>query len=251
MFTVEYPSSLEWAVAEGFKNLLGALSGSLIVSCQPVPGGPFDDPELVVRFVEAAELGGARAVRVEGLNNVEAVCRSTTLPVIGLVKRATPGSDVYITPSLADIESLAARGVRIVAFDATDRQRAHPVGEMVARIHDLNCLAMADVATTREGVAAHGHGAELVGTTLSGYTDSSPRGHEPDLELVSSLAREGVRVVAEGRIATPAQAARALQNGAFAVTVGTAITRPEWTTRGFARALSESSSPARQEEETR
>lgn len=238
-------------MAEGFENLLEALSQALIVSCQPVPGGPFDGPDLVVRFVKAAELGGARAVRVEGLENVGAVCQSTTLPVIGLVKRKTPGSDVYITPSPEDVEDLAARGARIVAFDATDRKRPLPVGEMLARIHALNCFAMADVATTQEGFVAYEHGAEFVGTTLSGYTADSPQQLEPDLELVSSLAQKGVRVIAEGRISTPSQAAQALRNGAFAVTVGTAITRPEWTTRGFTRALGESSSLAEQEEETR
>ena len=238
-------------MAEGFENLLKALSRTLIVSCQPVPGGPFDDPDLVVRFVKAAELGGAKAVRVEGIRNVEAVCQATALPVIGLVKRKTPGSDVYITPSLADVDKLSAHGARIIAFDATRRERPVPVGEMIARIHALNCAAMADVATTQEGVAAFRHGAEFVGTTLSGYTANSPQQLEPDLELVSSLAQAGVRVIAEGRIATPSQAAQALQNGAFAVTVGTAITRPEWTTRGFTRALSESNSLAGQEEEIR
>ncbi len=238
-------------MAERFENLLKTLFQALIVSCQPVPGGPFDAPDLVVRFVKAAELGGASAVRVEGIKNVEAVCQATTLPVIGLVKRKMPGADVYITPSLEDVEDLAAHGARIIAFDATSRDRLIPVGEMIARIHALNCSAMADVATTREGVAASRQGAEFVGTTLSGYTADSPQQLEPDLELVSSLAQAGVRVIAEGRIATPSQAAQALRNGAFAVTVGTAITRPEWTTCSFTRALSESNSLARQEEETR
>ena len=238
-------------MAEGFENLLKALSRTLIVSCQPVPGGPFDDPDLIMRFVKAAEFGGASAVRVEGIKNVEAVCQSTTLPVIGLIKRKTLGSDVYITPSLEDVEELAAHGARIIAFDATRRERPVPVGEMISRIHALNCSAMADVATTREGVAAYEHRAEFVGTTLSGYTPNSPQQLEPDLKLVSNLAQAGVRVIAEGRIATPSQAAQALQNGAFAVTVGTAITRPEWITRSFTRALSESNSLAGQEEEIR
>lgn len=231
-------------------NFLESLSGALIVSCQPVPDGPFDDPEIVVRFVKAAELGGAKAVRVEGIENVKAVCRSTTLPIIGLVKRTTPDSDIYITPTPTDIEQLAVSGASIIAFDATDRERAFSVEGMIAHIHAHGCFVMADIATVEEGSAAYASGAEFVGTTLSGYTANSPQQANPDLELVKQLADRGVRIIAEGRIAQPAQAAQALQNGAFAVTVGTAITRPEWITRDFTRALSESNSLASQGEET-
>lgn len=228
----------------GLQNLLENLTGSLIVSCQPVPDGPFDDPELVIRFVRAAELGGAQAVRIEGVENVKAVCRATTLPVIGLVKRATPGSDIYITPTPEDAKQLAEHGARIIAFDATDRERTFSVDDMIGFIHAQGCFAMADIATAREGRDAFTSGAEFVGTTLSGYTATSPKQTGPDLELVTQLAQAGVRVIAEGRIGNPQQAARALQNGAFAVTVGTAITRPEWVTRDFTRVLSEPKSLA-------
>lgn len=228
----------------GLQGLLENLAGSLIVSCQPVPGGPFDAPELVVRFVKAAELGGASAVRVEGIENVKAVYRATTLPVIGLVKRETPGSGIYITPTPRDAEQLAEQGVKIVAFDATERERSFSVADMIHCIHTQDCFAMADIATAQEGRAAFASGAEFVGTTLSGYTASSPEQAGPDLELVTQLAQAGVRVIAEGRIGGPQQAAQALQNGAFAVTVGTAITRPEWVTRDFTRALSDPKSLA-------
>ena len=230
------------------QNLLESLAGGLIVSCQPVPDGPFDAPELVVRFVKAAELGGAKAVRVEGVENVEAVCSATTLPVIGLVKRTTPGSDIYITPTPTDVAELAKKGASIIAFDATDCERAFSVVAMIDHIHAQGCLAMADIATAQEGRDAFACGAEFVGTTLSGYTAASPQQTEPDLNLITQLAQKGVRVIAEGRIAQPAQATRALQNGAFAVTVGTAITRPEWIARDFTRALSESKSLANQKE---
>lgn len=232
------------------QTLLENLSGALIVSCQPVPEGPFDDPELVVRFVRAAEMGGAKAVRVEGIENVKAVCRATILPVIGLVKRTTPGSDIYITPTPEDVKQLAESGASIIAFDATNRERVYLSRDMINVIHAQGCFAMADVATDREGRAAFADGAEFVGTTLSGYTADSPQQTEPDLDLVTRLAGGGVRVIAEGRIVQPAQAAQALHNGAFAVTVGTAITRPEWIARDFTRALSESKSLVSQGEET-
>ena len=235
-------------MSKALQILLENLVGGLIVSCQPVPDGPFDAPEFVVRFVKAAELGGAKAVRVEGTKNVEAVCGMTTLPVIGLVKRTTLGSTVYITPTPTDVIELAEKGANIIAFDATECEREFSVAAMIEHIHAQGCFAMADIATVQEGRNAFACGAEFVGTTLSGYTVTSPQQTEPDLNLIAQLAQKGVRVIAEGRIAQPAQAARALQEGAFAVTVGTAITRPEWIARDFARALSESKSLASQKE---
>jgi N-acylglucosamine-6-phosphate 2-epimerase len=57
--------------------------------------------------------------------------------------------------------------------------------------------------------------------------------------LVRRLAAAGCRVMAEGRYDTPARAAAALQAGAWAVTVGSAITRLEVVTGWFTAALGE------------
>ena len=218
-------------------TIIRELATSLIVSCQPVPDGPFDQPDLVIPFVKAAEQGGAKAVRIEGLANLIAVRQATGLPIIGLVKRPEEGTEVYITPTLEDVAALAAAGADIIAFDATQRPRPFPIASMVSAIHKHGCCAMADVATLDEGLAAFRAGAEFVGTTLSGYTTSSPQQQEPDFELIRALAEQGVRVIAEGRISHPLEAERARKEGAYAVTVGTAITRPEWITRSFVEAV--------------
>jgi len=215
------------------------LRGGLIASCQPVRGGPLDRPQLVAALAQATEAGGAVALRLEGLADLEATRAVTRLPIIGLLKKEVPGSPVYITPHLADVEALARRGAEIIAFDATQRPRPVPVAELIAAIHAQGCLAMADVSTLEEGLEAHRLGADFVGSTLSGYTDHSPRLVGPDLELVRQLAAHGVRAIAEGRIGTPQEARAALEAGAFAVTVGTALTRIELLTKAFVDALAE------------
>jgi N-acylglucosamine-6-phosphate 2-epimerase len=100
---------------------------------------------------------------------------------------------------------------------------------------------LADISTVEEGLLAAEAGAELVATTLSGYTSYSPAQDEPDFALIQQLAPvlqgRGVPLIAEGRIHTPQQAARALAGGAFAVVVGTAITRPQEITKRFVSAL--------------
>ena len=220
------------AVLEGWRS-------GLIVSCQADPGSPLRDSRLIAALAQAAEAGGARAVRIQGLDDLRAVRAAVTLPVVGLVRRPVAGSPVFITPAPDDVRALAQAGAAVVAFDATRRPRPHPVAELVAAAHEAGALAMADCATLDDARAAVEAGADMVSTTLSGYTDDSPSQPGPDLELVRLAARLPVPVIAEGRISSPAEAAEALRCGAFAVVVGTAITRPDVTTAWYARALAD------------
>jgi len=58
------------------------------------------------------------------------------------------------------------------------------------------------------------------------------------LAIIRQLsATVSVPILAEGRIRTPAQARQALAAGAYAVVVGSAITRPVDITRWFVQAL--------------
>ena len=220
----------------GGGGMLDALRGRLIVSCQPVPGGPLDRPDIVAALALAALAGGAAGLRVEGVANLRAVRAATAAPLIGLIKRDLAGTDVRITPRLADVDALADAGADIVAVDATDRARPESVAALVGRVRARGRLAMADRATAAEGRGALAAGAALLGSTLSGYT-GGPVPEEPDYDLVAALAALGAFAVAEGRYHRPDQAARAVALGADAVTVGTAITRPEHVTAWFAQAV--------------
>jgi putative N-acetylmannosamine-6-phosphate epimerase len=215
---------------------LARLEHNLIVSCQPVPGGPLDRAEIVVGFALAALAGGAAGLRIESAAYVAAVRAATSAPIIGLVKRDLPDSPVRITPYLADAVALAAAGADVIAIDATRRPRPTPVAELVHAIRRSGRVAMADCADAADAAAALAAGAEIVGTTLSGYL-GGPEPEEPDFTLVEALRRLAPRVVAEGRIRTPDQAAEAMRRGAWAVVVGSAITRPEHVTGWFAAAL--------------
>ena len=217
--------------------LLGRLAGGLVVSCQPVPGGPFDTVEGVVAFARAAQASGARGFRIEGVANVAAVVQACGLPVIGLVKRDLAGSPVRITPLLEDVEALADAGATIIAVDVTARVRPVAVSALLGAIRARGVLAMANSATMEEAQAAVEAGADVVGSTMSGYTGGGPVPVLPDLALVRSLAGLGVPVLAEGRYNTPALAAEAIRAGAIAVVVGSAITRPEHVTAWFRDAV--------------
>lgn len=225
-------------------DIFDILRGHLVVSCQPVTGGSLDRTDFVVGMAEAAIAGGAKGVRLEGVANVASAAERLGAPIVGIVKHDLAGSPVRITPFEQDVERLAAAGAAIIAFDATDRSRPVPVRTLVKAIHGCGRLAMADCSTLEEGLAAAELGCEIVASTLSGYT-GGPEPETPDYDLVEQLAAHDLRVMAEGRIRTPEQAAAALARGAWSVTVGSAITRVEHITGWFADALAAGSTPLR------
>ena len=213
------------------------LPPGFVSSCQPVRGGWFDNAAIVARYARVSEAAGARALRIESLRDLRAVRPVTRLPITGLIKREIPGSDVFITPTPDDVLALAEAGADVIAFDATDRPRPHTIDALLAATQAADKEAMADVATFEEGITAWNAGCTYVGTTLSGYVAGSPELEGPDLELVRRLSQAGVRTIAEGRIATPDEAREAIRLGAYAVTIGTAISRPERLAEAFAAAI--------------
>lgn len=213
------------------------LAGGLIVSCQAPADSPMRHPEVTARVALAAVLGGAVGLRINGADDVAAVRAVTTVPIIALHKVAGRRRNL-ITPSAALVDSLIRAGADVIAVDATDEAAAEGA-EPLAAFTRPDRVTMADVATLDEGLRAWDLGVRLVATTLSGYTPDSPAMDGPDLALVASLARHGVRTVAEGRFRTPEQVIAAFDAGAHAVVVGGAITDPLSTTRRFLRALEE------------
>jgi N-acylglucosamine-6-phosphate 2-epimerase len=223
---------------------LERMRGCLVVSVQAAPDSPLASPDHLAAIARAVVGGGAGAIRTEGVAAVGAIREAVDVPVIGLVKRRAPGSDVYITPDLEDALAVAEAGAELVAVDATVRSRADgAVGaEFVAAAGaELPGRIVADVDGASAGRAAAEAGAAAVATTLSGYTGAARSAEDgtarPDVRLVAELARElEVPVLAEGRYASPDDIRAAFEAGAFAVVVGTAITDPAELTRRLAAA---------------
>ncbi|MEZ0367517.1 MAG: N-acetylmannosamine-6-phosphate 2-epimerase, partial [Candidatus Sericytochromatia bacterium] len=185
-------------------------------------------------MAEAAALGGAAGLRLNGPDTIVHIKAKVALPIIGIWKQVHPGSDVYITPTLAAAEAVLATGAEILALDATSRPRpAESLDTIVAALRGRVCL-MADISTLEEGLAAEALGFDCVGTTLSGYTPYSPQQPGPDYALLSVLVGQlRIPIIMEGRIWTPEAAGMAIARGAHAVVVGSAITRPQLITKRY------------------
>ena len=222
-------------------DFVAQVRGHLIVSCQALPDEPLYGAEIMARMAVAAHGGGARAIRANTPVDIAAIRAAVNLPIIGLYKEVYAGYPVYITPTLAHAKAVADAGADLVAIDATARPRPQPgtLADFIAAIHaETGCAVLADIATAEEALAAAAAGADLISTTMSGYTAESPSQPGPDLELVRELAgRLRVPLLAEGRYHTPEQVKQALAYGALAVIVGGAITRPQEITRRFVAAL--------------
>lgn len=224
-----------------FADLLAQFAGGLIVSCQAPVDSPLHDPIVIAAMAQAAINQGAVGVRIDTPAHVAAVRQRISAPLIGLWKQQIPGYDVYITPEFHHAVAIAQAGADIIAIDATQRKR--PQGEtvpsLIQRIHrDLNKPVMADVDTLKAAIAAAAAGADVVGTTLYGYTAETQHSQPPGLDLLAQMVEAlHVPVICEGGISSPAIARQAINLGADAIVVGTAITGIDLQVKAYRAAL--------------
>ena len=225
-------------------EILEATKGSIIVSCQALPSEPLycEEMSLMPFMARAAKEAGSKCIRTSSIRDVVEIKKQTGLPVIGLVKRVVEGYASYITPTMQEVDELVAAQSDIVALDCTRRERGDgtTINEFIAQIKAKYpyIALMADISTFEEALNAQECGVDIVGTTLSGYTDYSPKVDGPDFALVERLAKElKIPVIAEGKVHYPDQARKMLELGAHAVVVGGAITRPLEIAQRFFKAI--------------
>jgi N-acylglucosamine-6-phosphate 2-epimerase len=221
------------------KAVLEGLRGGLIVSVQAEATSVLNTPEAIALLARCAAANGAVALRIEGTARIAAVRAALPeMPVIGIIKCAYPGFEPYITSKREEIEAVAAAGATIVAFDATARPRAGgmTVPDAIAAVHAASLLAMADCSETGDAWAAVDAGADIVSTTLAGYTQATLGRDLPALELVALISVRHPFAVCEGGVGSPEVVGAAFTAGASAVVVGTAITNVDVLVRKFAAA---------------
>jgi len=220
-------------------DVLKQIKGGLIVSCQALEDEPLHSSFIMARMAVAAMQGGARGIRANSVSDISEIKKSVPLPIIGIIKQVYRDCNVYITPTMQEIDALVECGSDIIATDATVRTRPHgeTLEQFISKIKSKypNQLLMADCATYEEGMKAAALGFDLIGTTLSGYTEESKGAPIPNYHLLSGLVYNcGKPVIAEGNIWSPEQLQLAKNCGIFAAVVGSAITRPKLITERYA-----------------
>jgi len=226
-------------------SVLEALKGGLIVSCQALPNEPLHSSFIMGKMAYAAMLGGAKGIRANTCEDILEIRKNVNLPVIGIIKADYPGCNVFITPTLKEVDALAEIGCEIIAMDATLRPRVNgeSLEDFFASVRKKypTQLFMADCATYEEGIAAAKMGFDMIGTTLSGYTEESKNSPIPNFHMISGLVFNcGKPVIAEGNIWSPEELRRAKECGIHAAVVGSVITRPMLITQRYAKVMEES-----------
>lgn len=224
-------------------ELIEIIRGQLIVSCQAEDGHALRDTHALTKIARACVDGGAPAIRCGGYGGVEdisSVAQECNVPVFGLTKEGDTG--VYITPTKESVKAVIAAGAAVVCADATSRPRpdGSTFADLVEVAHAEGSLIMADCATPEDIANAHEAGADLLSTTLAGYTPDREKTTGPDFDCLRegrTLVGEDAFLIGEGRFHTPADVAHGRLAGADAIIAGTAITDPGFITAQFASLL--------------
>lgn len=224
------------------REILSKIKGGLIVSCQALEDEPLHSSFIMSRMAYSAKLGGAVGIRANSVEDIEAIRKTVDLPIIGIIKKIYDSSDVYISPTIDEIDALVKVGTDIIATDATARVRpgGSSLEEFYAKVRKKypSIVLMADTSTYEEGVKAKDLGFDLVGTTLCGYTEYTKGTELPNFNLLERLVKDlNMPIVAEGGIWSPEQLKKVMELNAFTAVVGTAITRPREITRRFVNSV--------------
>ena len=204
---------------------------------------PLYDEKCIMALAESIIiLGGAKVLRLAGSRDIQNIKKHfPEIIVIGITKPDTIPENykelVYITPTINDCEKVIKAGADIVALDATMRKRPNEENliDILNFIKSQNKLAMADIATFEEAKNACELGFDIVSTTLSGYTKETENNpNTPDFDLIKKIKENlDIFTIAEGKIWEKHEAKKAIELGADAVVIGSAITRPQLITKRF------------------
>lgn len=225
---------------------LEKIKNKLIVSCQALEGEPLHSSFIMGRMALAAKEAGACGIRANTVEDIEVIRKNVDLPIIGIIKKDYDNSEVYISPTMDEIDKLVRVDVDIIATDATDRKR--PNHNNLKKFYDdvrekyPNIKLMADCSTVKEATYADKLGFDFIGSTLVGYTPESEglKIEENNFEILREIISFCKHpVIAEGNIDTPEKARKVLELGSYSVVVGGAITRPQNIAKKFVEKINE------------
>lgn len=226
------------------ENKIDSIKGNLIVSCQALKNEPLHSSFIMGKMAKAAKEGGAKGIRANTVDDIAQIKEEVDLPIIGIIKRDYEDCDIYITPTIKEIDELMTVKPEIIAVDATVNKR--PNNQSLEGFYNeirskyKNIKLMADCSTIDEAIYADKLGFDFIGTTLVGYTKQSKnlKIEENDFEIIKTILKNVEhKVIAEGNIDTPQKVKRVLELGCYSVVVGSIITRPQVITKRFVDAI--------------
>ncbi len=229
-------------------EVLDKIKNKLIISVQSAKNEPLNNEIAMNALIDTVILlGKIDVLRLAGVRDIKNTKEKykDNVVVIGITKPdiipVNYKEIVYITPALTDAKSLIEAGADIIALDSTKRKRPNneSLKTIIDFIHSKNKLVMADISTFDEAEYAFNLGADIISTTLSGYTKETENNPEtPDFKLVEKCKKElNCPVILEGKIKDESDVKKAFESGAYAVVIGSMVTRPHKIIENFKKGL--------------
>lgn len=229
-------------------EILDKIKNKLIISVQSAKNEPLNNEIAMNALIDTVILlGKIDVLRLAGVRDIKNTKEKykDNVVVIGITKPdiipVNYKEIVYITPALTDAKSLIEAGADIIALDSTKRKRPNneSLKTIIDFIHSKNKLVMADISTFDEAEYAFNLGADIISTTLSGYTKETENNSEtPDFKLVEKCKKElNCPVILEGKIKDESDVKKAFESGAYAVVIGSMVTRPHKIIENFKKGL--------------
>lgn len=229
-------------------EVLDKIKNKLIISVQSAKNEPLNNEIAMNALIDTVILlGKIDVLRLAGVRDIKNTKEKykDNVVVIGITKPdiipVNYKEIVYITPALTDAKSLIEAGADIIALDSTKRKRPNneSLKTIIDFIHSKNKLVMADISTFDEAEYAFNLGADIISTTLSGYTKETENSPEtPDFKLVEKCKKElNCPVILEGKIKDESDVKKAFESGAYAVVIGSMVTRPHKIIENFKKGL--------------
>lgn len=215
-------------------TVLKKIKNKIIISSQAAPCEPLYNEVAMNAMIDTiVQLGKVDVLRLAGKRDIKNTKEKymDDVVVIGITKPDNIPVNfkelVYITPDVDHANEVINAGADIVAFDSTLRNKN--AKNIVDLIHSEGKLAMGDIADFEDAKYAVAIGCDIVSTTLSGYTKETENMPDTcDFELIKKCSKEfNIPVIGEGKIWTKEDIKNAFECGAFAVVVGSAVTRPQ------------------------
>jgi len=225
------------------QETLEKIRNGIIVSCQAVGDNPLkrECARNMLLMAECAALGGAVGFRANAPENIKPIKEKyPDMPMIGIWKVQVEGNPIYITPTMKEVDALAELGCEIIALDLTNQINTTTgkyaweiIKDIKAKYPDI-CI-MADIDNVDDAVIAYREGADIISTTMNGYTANSKvkeapgqTDGEPNFENLREIraALKDAFILFEGRLYTREDCVEAYKNGANCLCVGKAITNP-------------------------
>jgi len=224
------------------ETLFEQIKGGLIVSCQALETEPLYTKEggVMPLMAKAAAMSGAVGIRANTVRDITQIKQVVDLPVIGIIKKDYPGTPMYITVTMKEVDELVACGVDILAVQGTalrpDGSTSPSSSAPSRRNIPTSCLWR--TATISRTPCSAPRPVLILWAPPCAANPRDAGINDIDFEFVHKLAAEcPAKIIAEGHIHYPEQAVKALEAGAFALVVGGAITRPAEITARFTGAI--------------